>query len=253
MNDLAEIATKPLIIGLTSLAGIASGISLVVGLIKYYREAGDRRKAKHYQAWQVINSATHKGGSGGRLDALQDLVQDHVSLVGIDLDNAWLCGAKLPYANIRHASLCDTILSEADLRRARLNCCKAQRVSFHNARLDGATLADSDLSGGNFVGSDLVGAWFDGTTMVWADLLYANLRETSFYQADLRYVRLEDIRGWQAIKNISCANIWGVIGAPAGFRSWALSNGAVEVETDEEWKTILTDNRKARTSSADIP
>jgi hypothetical protein len=27
-------------------------------------EAGDRKKQKHYQAWQVINTAQGKGGSG---------------------------------------------------------------------------------------------------------------------------------------------------------------------------------------------
>ena len=37
------------------------------------------RKDANYQAWQVINSAQGKGGSGGRIDALADLVRNDVS------------------------------------------------------------------------------------------------------------------------------------------------------------------------------
>src|SRR5262245_55093196 len=42
------------------------------------------RKDTNYQAWQVINSAQGKGGSGGRVDALADLVRNDVSLAGIN-------------------------------------------------------------------------------------------------------------------------------------------------------------------------
>ena len=51
-------------------------ISLLIGVIFYFAGAKDRREQKHYQAWQVINLAQGKGGSGGRLDALQELYAD---------------------------------------------------------------------------------------------------------------------------------------------------------------------------------
>ena len=45
--------------------------SLLLAVISYFSESGDRLKQKHYQAWQVINSAQSKGGNGGRIDALE--------------------------------------------------------------------------------------------------------------------------------------------------------------------------------------
>jgi hypothetical protein len=44
--------------------------SILVAVIFYFSESGDRLKQKHYQAWQVINTAQGKGGSGGRIEAL---------------------------------------------------------------------------------------------------------------------------------------------------------------------------------------
>jgi hypothetical protein len=37
--------------------------SILVAVIFYFSESGDRMKQKHYQAWQVINTAQGKGGS----------------------------------------------------------------------------------------------------------------------------------------------------------------------------------------------
>src|SRR5581483_1799028 len=39
--------------------------SVLVAVIFYFSESGDRLKQKHYQAWQVINTAQGKGGGGG--------------------------------------------------------------------------------------------------------------------------------------------------------------------------------------------
>src|ERR1700722_20160296 len=50
-----------------------SSLSILVAAIFYFSEAGDRTKQKHYQAWQVINTAQGKGGSGGGLGGLQEL------------------------------------------------------------------------------------------------------------------------------------------------------------------------------------
>ena len=45
--------------------------SVLVAVVFYFSESGDRVKQRHYQAWQVINTAQGKGGSGGRIEALQ--------------------------------------------------------------------------------------------------------------------------------------------------------------------------------------
>jgi hypothetical protein len=62
----------------------------LLAVVSYFSESKDRIKQKHYQAWQVINSAQGKGGSGGRIDALEELHADGVPLVGIDVNGAFL-------------------------------------------------------------------------------------------------------------------------------------------------------------------
>src|SRR6516162_4927610 len=88
-----------------------STFSVLIAVIFYFAEAGDRKKQKHYQAWQVINTAQGKGGSGGRIEALQELNQDREPLVGVDASEAFLQGIRLPKANLLR---CD--LHAADLR-----------------------------------------------------------------------------------------------------------------------------------------
>ena len=66
--------------------------SVLVAVIFYYSESGDRLKQKHYQAWQVINTAQGKGGSGGRIEALQELNKDGVALVGVDAEHVRVGG-----------------------------------------------------------------------------------------------------------------------------------------------------------------
>jgi hypothetical protein len=64
-------------------------LSVLVAVLFYFSGSGDRTKQKHYQAWQVINTAQGKGGSGGRVAALQELNADGVPLVGVDLSGAF--------------------------------------------------------------------------------------------------------------------------------------------------------------------
>jgi hypothetical protein len=63
--------------------------SVLIGVIFYFSESGDRIKQRHYQAWQVINTAQGKGGSGGRIEALQELNEDKIPLVGVDVSSAF--------------------------------------------------------------------------------------------------------------------------------------------------------------------
>src|ERR1700737_1816601 len=73
------------------------GFSVLVAVIFYFSESGDRLKQKHYQAWQVINTAQGKGGSGGGLASPRGLQRGGVPLVGVDVSEAFLkgidCGA----------------------------------------------------------------------------------------------------------------------------------------------------------------
>ncbi|HEV8598686.1 MAG TPA: pentapeptide repeat-containing protein [Gemmatimonadales bacterium] len=157
-------------------------------------------KAANYQAWTVINSAQGKGGSGGRIDALQDLNRNAVSLSGVRLDGAWLEGIELPGAMLSRASL-----QEANLR---------------GANLQAANLEGANLTGINLTGANLQGAFLKG----------ADLSEAQLGTADLRMADLAELRGWQSIRSVSYLLLNGVRHAPAGFLEWAQAHGAGETE-----------------------
>src|SRR5207245_4119409 len=72
--------------------------SVLIAVIFYFSESGDRIKQRHYQAWQVINTAQGKGGNGGRMEALQELNSDGISLIGVDVAGAFLQGIPLEKA-----------------------------------------------------------------------------------------------------------------------------------------------------------
>ena len=181
--------------------------------------AAVNERPANYQAWQVVNSAQGKGGSGGRLDALQDLVRNGVTLAGVRLDDAWLEGIRLRGANLTLASLRSTILRGAGLR--------------------GANLQGADLTGADLTGADLRGAILKGAEMAGASLAAAELGGAD----------LTDVRGWESLASVSYTQIEGVRHPPHGWREWMLARGAVEgaVMEDEagqpqsfsqDWKAI---------------
>jgi hypothetical protein len=175
-------------------------ISIIVGVIFYVVgcpqrriQAENQRKAKQYQAWQVINIAQGKTGSGGRIDALQDLNKDGISLVGVDVSQAYL-----PQLNLEKAYL--------------------SKANFSMANLFGATLSNAVLQDANLSG---------------ADVSEANLRGTNLSGANLSEANLLDIENWQKIKSIKLANIYGVNNPPEGFVKWATEQGAVSIKNNE--------------------
>jgi pentapeptide repeat protein len=206
----------------------AGRLSLLVGVIFYFHEGPDRRKQKHYQAWQVINTAQGKGGSGGRIEALQELNHDHVSLVGVNVAGAFLMGIRLEKAlliraNFESADLrgCDlqaANLESASLQSANLRGCDMRGVTLENAILTDADLADSNLGGANLEGVDLA-------------------------RVNLRNCDLANIR-WKNITGIKLANLVHLRNAPAGFVEWATGQGAVSIESDEEWFKLTTAKEK---------
>jgi hypothetical protein len=185
-------------------------LSVLVAVIFYFAEAGDRRQQKHYQAWHVINTAQGKGGSGGRIEALQELNEDHQPLVGLDAPGAFLQGVRLPGANLLRCNLEATDLRDSHLTGADLEYASLRSANFRGGDLHLARLRHADLEGADLVGANLAGC----------DLTDANLKN-----ADLRNI---DISGliWRDIKSIEDANIYGVRHPPEGFLPWALAHGA---------------------------
>jgi len=188
--------------------------SVLIGVILYFSESGDRIKQRHYQAWQVINTAQGKGGSGGRIDALQELNEDKVPLVGVDVSSAFLQGLKLERANLLRADF-----SAADLRGSDLKSADFTFADLHSANLRGSDLEGTSFEHANLNDVDLVGS----------NLAKAKLDEADLGGADLRLTNLQNIE-WRQLKNIRMANIAGVKNAPEGFVEWAIKNGAIQVQ-----------------------
>jgi hypothetical protein len=186
--------------------------SILIGVIFWFAESGDRVQQRHYQAWQVINTAQGRGGSGGRIEALEELNADHVALTGVDVSSAFLQTLHLPHAELMRANFNAADVRDGDLDGSDFTWADLRSANFRNARLrhvvfDHADLGDADLSG-----TDLTAARFDG-----ADLSNADL-----HGADLSGIE------WTRMAAVLKANIAGVRNAPDGFVSWALQHGAIQ-------------------------
>jgi hypothetical protein len=195
-----------------------SVLSVLVAVIFYFTEAGDRRKQKHYQAWQVINTAQGKGGSGGRIEALQELNMDRVPLVGVNAAGAFLQGIRLQSANLFRADLEASDLRDSDLEAADLEDANLRSANFRQANLRRLKLEGADLSDADLVNADLAGA---------------DLNATSLASADLSNVNLQGIQHWKNIKSLAKANIHGVRNPPEGFVAWAIQQHAISQAGEE--------------------
>jgi uncharacterized protein YjbI with pentapeptide repeats len=211
--------------GFLEVAGwIATVAAVVVGVATWVWEADDRRKQKHYRAWELINSARGSTGDGGRRDALQDLNEDGEDLSAAPLANAYLSNIQLPNADLRGADLStadlrSANLSGANLSGANLSGAKLRPVSGDTIRrkagkdeiisfgikepvwvltsdhgrftnLSGvnlfeANLANADLLLANLSRANLTGADLTGANMAGANLANADLFETNFSNTSL--------------------------------------------------------------------
>jgi len=199
-----------------------STFSILVAVIFYFAGSGDRTRQRHYAAWAVINSAQGKGGSGGRIEALEELNHDRVALIGLDGSMAFLQGVRLPHALLSRCSFEAADLRMSVLRSSDLSFCNLRSANFRNADLSHAQLADADLTE-----ADLTAA----------DLSSAVLARADFSYADLRGANLGAVH-WKEIASMRLANVFGVKNAPDGFLKFALAHGAVAVRSDDEWTAL---------------
>jgi uncharacterized protein YjbI with pentapeptide repeats len=184
----------------------AAVVSIIVAGITYVTEAPERTKEKNYQAWQAINTAQGQRGSGGRIEALQDLNNGNQSLVGLSVENAFLPGidlenAELDNANFQEATLSGAKLQEASLRGADLrganfgdsasddtSNANLEEANLKNVDARGAVLTKVNFQGANFKNADLSYAVLDG-----AQLQGVNLKGTSLEQANLTGADLQRV------------------------------------------------------------
>lgn len=253
-------------------------LAIVIAVLFYVLEAPERKKAKHYQAWQMINSAKGQRHSGGRDYALQELSRDGVSMAGIglmgatlpnlEMENAKLPGALLDLADLQGSNLrgsdlsnsqisgcnlCGANLSGACLAATQGSQLRLERANMSRADLTSAQIANASLEGANLFGADLSGACLDGSTMNAVTLRKArlartllrnvslenaDLTEADLSKANLTYANLANIRNWQSISDIRLANLYGVKNAPEKFLEWAQQHGAVTMKDDHAWRQL---------------
>ena len=209
-------------------------LSILVAVVSYFMESDSRQKQKHYQAWQVINSAQSRGGSGGRIEALQELHADKVPLVGVDVSGAFLQDINLSGADLSRANFHAADVRNAKFPKARLNFSDLGSANFRNATFEGANLENANLEDSDLTGANLTHAKLDGVNLAKADLR----------DADLTGVK------WEQIANLKLANIIGVKNVPPEFADWALKKGAVSVESDKEWEAMIEASQKEEAPKA---
>ena len=195
-------------------------LSILIAVIFYFAEGKNRIKQRHYQAWQVINTAQGKGGSGGRIEALQELKEDGVPLTGVDVAGAYLYGIKLEHAN---------------LVRSNFHNADARKAVFDNANFTDADLAGANFWSGSLRGANLQGANLQDATLDDADLSGADLSDAVLDNADLLGADLAAVR-WQKIRSINMANFYGAKNMSPEFVTWALQHGAVQSSNGGEPK-----------------
>ncbi|MEG4456900.1 pentapeptide repeat-containing protein [Microcoleus sp. N9_A1] len=189
----------------------ADALSLVVALVLFIKEAPDRRKQFHYQAWSTIDAAHDVKVSYARILALQDLNEDNVSLRGLDAPGAELVDINLPganlsqanlnksdlsNANLSHANLDNAILSHAklsgaNLSYAKLSFARLNKVNFSSADLSNANLICADLKQANLSGAILKNASLSGANLEGAYLTGANLKDAKVSVSELSAAFLE--------------------------------------------------------------
>ena len=197
-------------------------LSVLLAVVSYFSESKDRIKQKHYQAWQVINSAQGKGGSGGRIDALEELHADGVPLVGVDVSDAFLQDIDLSRANLLRANF-----RAADVRGGNLNSAQMQYADLASASLRDANLRNTDCE--TRLCRMPTSLEQISAKLIWeGESCKSRLAQLGFSQHEMA----ED-RGYKL------ANIFGIKDAPPGFLNWAIQNGAISTESDIEWQALL--------------
>jgi len=156
-----------------------------VAALSYVAHTSDRAKEKHYQAWQVINSAVGVSGGGGRLDAIRDLREDNVSIMGANLSGAWLEDINLVGVDLAFSNLDSTRLYFANLHNAYL-----VGTSLNGAQLGGADLTGAILYGAQLRNMFVTCAIFDRTNMSYTDMRGAHGGPVGFVAAVLDFASM---------------------------------------------------------------
>lgn len=173
-------------LGVQSFLESLESISILVAVFIYLKEGPERQKRSRYEAWKVIDAAHGRKNSYARIQALQDLNEDGISLRGLDAPRADLREINLKKANLLGANLQRTNLLEANLYKADLRAANLQKADLQRANLQKADLRAASLVEANLLGADLQGANLKAANLQQAKLRAADLKATNLQGANLQ-------------------------------------------------------------------
>ena len=193
-----------------ALAKLGATFALPVAAITYCAESKDRHRDRVYRTWEIVANAQGTG-NGARYEALQDLVENDVSLAHAPLSTAWLEQADLRGADLRHARLDRAYAAGVDLGCRYELLYLLRHFNPRCTRLRMSTAYGADLAGANLRGADL-------------ELLQVD--SVDFSGADLRDANLRSLRGWQRVTGWRDADLRQARNAPPGLLDTAACRGA---------------------------
>lgn len=194
-------------LGIQSFLDVIEGVSVLVAVFIYFKEGPERQKRSRYEAWKVIDAAHGRRNSYARIQALQDLNEESISLRGLDAPKA-----DLREINLRKAMLLNANLQKADLLEANLQKADLRAANLQRANLQRANLQKADLRGANLVEANLLGADLENVNLKAADLKDAKLRAANLKGANLLGANLQgtDLRIAESltVEQIKVAHNW---------------------------------------------
>ncbi|MEM6611135.1 MAG: pentapeptide repeat-containing protein [Cyanobacteria bacterium P01_C01_bin.72] len=174
------------------LLNIVEGFSILVAVWLFFLEAPERDKKAHYEAWKTIDSAHGLRNSYARLQALEDLNSDRISLRGFNAPEADLRDIDLSGADLSHAYLSGADLSNADLSNANLSNANLVETKLSNANLSNSLLTGANISYANFIETNLQSVDFVGANIIGANFVRSNLAQAYFGDVNFNQCRLND-------------------------------------------------------------
>jgi hypothetical protein len=185
------------------LLNIVESFSILMAVLLFYLESPDRNKQARYDAWKVIDTAYGLKTSYARIQALQDLNEDGVSLNRLNAPEADLKGIDLEKADLNNAYLSGCDLSQAKLEKTNLSHAELVESNFTNSDLNNAKLVGANLAYAHFIDANLYNADLVGANLVGANFVGADLSQAYLGDSDLNYAKLDNA-------NLRYARLFGV-------------------------------------------
>ncbi|MDJ0579375.1 pentapeptide repeat-containing protein [Crocosphaera sp.] len=257
--------------------------SIIIGLLFWFTGCEERKQQKHYQAWNIINTAQTEKNPGntngqefktagaGRRNAIQDLYQDEVSLAyldvaGVDLSKIKLgehkkwwftIKADLKYANLSSTNLLQANLNGADLKYANLSqtelveiANKDKQVILDNADMSWADISETDLTGIKLSNVILTNANLSRAILVKTELNNVDMMGADLTKADLGKSKLSQVNLTNA--NLSGADLRGVDLSEANISGALYTTPNTDQDTCKKLGLVTTKEVKTKENETKV-